>query len=240
MKTLIIIPTYNEKENIGRLLSTLQANEVNPDVLIVDDNSPDGTGDIVREIAGRNPRVNLLSREGKKGLGSAYIAGFQYALKNRYDYIFEMDADFSHSPLYLKDFMTEINNYDFVIGSRYVRGGKIEGWNMLRYLISYGGNLLARIILGGKIKDMTGGFRCYRRSVIESIDLETVLSEGYFFQVEVLYRILLQENFKGKEIPIVFENRSEGTSKMSGSIVKEALKNLWMIRKLRKEIPAAH
>ena len=233
MNALIILPTYNESENIEKLIEALLENEIKPDILVVDDNSPDGTGEIVKRIEDLTNRVKLISREGKLGLGSAYIEGFKYALKHNYDYIFEMDADFSHPPSKLRDFIRAIAEADFVIGSRYIDKGQIIGWNFWRYCISFGGNLLARLILKSKIKDMTSGFRCYKRNVLEALNFDKILSEGYFFQVEILYRILLL-GFKGKEIPILFKDRELGKSKMSGVILFEALRNLSKIRHLKK------
>ncbi|MGQ9720647.1 MAG: polyprenol monophosphomannose synthase [Candidatus Jordarchaeum sp.] len=233
MKTLVILPTYNESENIENIIEALLENEIKPDILVVDDNSPDDTGEIVKRIADITNRVKLLSREGKLGLGSAYIEGFKYALKHNYDYIFEMDADFSHNPQTLNDFIRAIEEVDFVIGSRYINKGQIIGWNFWRYFISFGGNLLARLLLKSRIKDMTSGFRCYRRKVLEALDFDEILSEGYFFQVEILYRILLL-GFKGREIPIVFKDREMGESKISVMILFEALRNLRRIRHLKK------
>lgn len=234
MKILIIIPTYNERDNIERLLNILLNHEARPDILVIDDNSPDGTHEIVkRMITGLNKdRLFLIKREAKLGLGSAYKLGFKYALENHYDVIFEMDADFSHSPEYISNFLEKIKSYDCVLGSRYIPGGKIIGWNFLRYFISFGGNLLSRFILKSKIKDMTSGFRCYKREVLEAIDYNSIISEGYFFQVEILYRILLH-GFEITEIPIIFVDREKGKSKMSGVIFWEALRNLFRIKRLR-------
>ncbi len=233
MRTLIIVPTYNERENIYKLIHTLLENEIHPDILVIDDNSPDGTGEIVNKITKKNERIKLISRNGKKGLGSAYIRGFHYALENSYDYIFEMDADFSHSPVFLKDFIREIQNHDFVVGSRYIKGGKIVGWNPVRYSISRGGNILSRIILRSPIKDMTSGYRCYRQNVLQTLDLDSIISEGYFFQVEILYRTLLA-NFNCVEIPITFTDRQLGKSKMSGGIFWEGIINLVKIKRIKR------
>jgi dolichol-phosphate mannosyltransferase len=239
MKTLIIIPTYNEKENIEKLINVLLENEIHPDILVIDDNSPDGTGEVVKKIATKNDRIKLIIRDGKKGLGSAYIRGFHYALENRYAYIFEMDADFSHSPDNLKDFIGEIQNHDVVVGSRYIKGGKIIGWNLIRYCISLGGNILSRTILRSPIKDMTSGYRCYKQKVLQVLALDSIISEGYFFQVEILYRTLLA-NFKCTEIPITFTDRQLGKSKMSGGIFWEGIINLLKIRRIKRYYSREH
>jgi len=220
MKTLIIIPTYNEIDNLRPLLTQIFSYAPETDVLIVDDNSPDGTGKLADEIRIENPQVNVLHRPGKQGLGTAYIAGFKYAIEHPYDAAFEMDADFSHDPRYLPDFLTAIENADLVIGSRYIPGGDTPNWSMLRRLISGGGNIFARLVLGVPVYDCTAGYRCYRREVIESIDLDTIQSQGYAFQVELAYRVM-QKGFKIVETPIVFMDRRVGKSKMSRKIVIE-------------------
>ncbi len=220
MKTLIIIPTYNELDNLRPLLSQIFSYAPETDILIVDDNSPDGTGELADEIQIENPQVNVLHRPGKKGLGTAYIAGFKYAIQHGYDAAFEMDADFSHDPRYLPDFLKAIENADLVIGSRYIPGGDTPNWSMLRRLISGGGNIFARLVLGIPVYDCTAGYRCYRREVLESIDLDTIQSQGYAFQVELAYRVM-QKGFKIVETPIVFMDRRVGKSKMSRKIVIE-------------------
>jgi dolichol-phosphate mannosyltransferase len=221
MKTLIIIPTYNEAENLRPLLEAIFSFVPATDILIVDDNSPDGTGELADAIAAEDGRVHVLHRAGKLGLGTAYIAGFKYAIAHGYDAAFEMDADFSHDPRYLPDFLKAIEHADLVIGSRYVRGGGTPNWSLVRRFISGGGNIFARFMLGIPVHDCTAGFRCYRREVLESIDLDTIQSQGYAFQVELAYRVM-QQGFKIVEIPIVFLDRRVGKSKMSRKIVLEA------------------
>ena len=221
MKTLIIIPTYNELENLRPLLQEIFSYAPETDVLIVDDNSPDGTGKLADEIHNENPQVHVLHRAGKLGLGTAYIAGFKYAVAHDYDAAFEMDADFSHDPRYLPNFLKAIEHADLVIGSRYIPGGGTPNWSFLRRFISGGGNIFARFMLGIPVQDCTAGFRCYRCQVLESIDLDTIQSQGYAFQVEMAYRVMRQ-GFKIVETPIVFMDRRIGKSKMSRKIVIEA------------------
>src|SRR5437764_1072536 len=237
MKTLIIIPTYNERENLAPLLEQIFAYTPDSDILIVDDNSPDGTGQLADEIHNENPRVSVLHRPGKLGLGTAYIAGFKYAIANGYDAAFEMDADFSHDPRYLPDFLTAIQDADLVIGSRYVPGGGTPNWSFLRRFISGGGNIFARFMLGIPVQDCTAGFRCYRRQVLESIDLDTIQSQGYAFQVEMAYRVMRQ-GFKIVETPIVFMDRRIGKSKMSRKIVIEAF--IYVLQARFGKKPPAH
>lgn len=220
MKTLIIIPTYNELENLRPLLTEVFSYAPDTDVLIVDDNSSDGTGKLADQIHEENPRVNVLHRAGKLGLGTAYIAGFKYAVAHNYEAAFEMDADFSHDPRYLPDFLKAIEDADLVIGSRYVDGGDTPDWSPLRKFISGGGNIFARFMLGIPVHDCTAGYRCYRREVLEEIDLDTIQSEGYAFQIEMVYRVS-KRGFKIVETPIVFMDRRVGKSKMSRKIVIE-------------------
>lgn len=220
MKTLIIIPTYNEKDNLRPLLKEIFTYAPTTDVLIVDDNSPDGTGQLADEIHDENPQALVMHRAGKLGLGTAYIAGFKYAIEHGYDAAFEMDADFSHNPQYLPDFLQKIRNAHLVIGSRYISGGGTPDWSLLRRFISGGGNIYTRILLGSKIHDWTAGFRCYRREALEAIDLDSVRSQGYAFQVEMAYRVL-RKGFRVEETPIVFKDRRVGTSKMSRKIFIE-------------------
>ncbi len=219
---LIIIPTYNESENLPLLLRGIFSHAPAVDVLIVDDNSPDGTGKLAEEFAQRDVRVHVLHRAGKLGLGTAYIAGFKYAIAHNYDAAFEMDADFSHDPRYLPDFLDAIQQADLVIGSRYIAGGDTPNWSLMRRLISGIGNAFARFMLGISVHDCTGGYRCYRRHVLQSIDLDSVRSRGYAFQIELTQRVLRQQ-FKIVETPIVFMDRRLGSSKMSRKIVIEAL-----------------
>src|SRR3989441_2514378 len=220
MKTLIIIPTYNELDNLRTLLQEIFSCVPNIDILIVDDNSPDGTGQLADEISGENPHVHVLHRAGKLGLGTAYIAGFKYAVAQNYDAAFEMDADFSHDPHYLPDFLKAIENADLVIGSRYIPGGNTPDWSPVRRFISGGGNIFARFMLGIPVHDCTAGYRCYRREVLENIDLDTIQSQGYAFQIELAYRVM-KHGFKIVETPIVFKDRRVGKSKMSRKIVIE-------------------
>jgi dolichol-phosphate mannosyltransferase len=222
MKTLIIIPTYNEAENLSPLLQAIFSYAPLTDVLIVDDHSPDGTGELADELQKKDVRIQVMHRAGKLGLGTAYLAGFKFALAHGYDAAFEMDADFSHDPRYLPDFLRAIEDADVVIGSRYIVGGGTPNWSALRRLISGSGNIFARLMLGIRIHDCTSGFRCYRRKVLESIDLDAVQSHGYAFQVELTYSVMMQE-FQMVETPIVFMDRRCGKSKMSHAIILEAL-----------------
>jgi dolichol-phosphate mannosyltransferase len=220
MKTLIIIPTYNEIENLPPLLKEIFSYAPEADILIVDDNSPDGTGELADKFHEENAQVHVLHRAGKLGLGTAYIEGFKYAIGHDYDTAFEMDADFSHDPKYLPDFLKAIENADLVIGSRYIPGGDTPNWTMIRRIISGGGNIFARFMLGIPVHDCTAGYRCYRRQVLESIDLDSIQSQGYAFQIELAYRVM-QHGFKIVETPIVFMDRRVGKSKMSRKIVIE-------------------
>ncbi|MBV9788547.1 MAG: polyprenol monophosphomannose synthase [Chloroflexi bacterium] len=226
---LVIIPTYNERENILALLPrVLDYPELS--VLVVDDGSPDGTGDLVAAEVERNPRVHLIRRAGKQGLGTAYVAGFRYALARDAEFIFEMDADFSHDPRYLPDLLHAAESaYDLVIGSRYVAGGGTTDWGLGRQLISRGGNVYARLILGLPLSDMTGGYRCYRRAALEAINLNGIRSNGYSFQIEMAYRVR-QAGLRVGEVPIIFPDRRVGASKMSKQIVFEALLNVVKLR----------
>ena len=229
MKTLIIIPTYNEIDNLTPLLKEIFSYAPETDILIVDDNSPDGTGDLADEIHQQNAQVQVLHRPGKLGLGTAYIEGFKHAIEHAYDVAFEMDAHFSHDPRYLPDFLKAIENADLVIGSRYIPGGDTPNWTMLRRLISGGGNIFARFMLGIPVHDCTAGYRCYRRKVLESIDLDTIQSQGYAFQIELVYRVM-QHGFKIVETPIVFKDRRVGKSKMSRKIVIEGFTYVFKAR----------
>ena len=227
MKTLIIIPTYNEYDNLRPLLEQIFTYAPASDILIVDDNSPDGTGKLADEIASQNPQVHVMHRAGKLGLGTAYIAGFKYAVEHQYDAAFEMDADFSHDPRYLPDFLKAIESADLVIGSRYVKGGGTPNWSLLRRFISGGGNIFARVMLGIPVRDCTAGYRCYRRTVLESLGLDTIESQGYAFQVELAYRVY-KRGFKIVETPIIFLDRRVGKSKMSRVIFLEGF--TWVVR----------
>lgn len=222
MKAMIVIPTYNEKENITRLIPEVLSQDPEVEVLVVDDNSPDGTGELVEGLTRENCRVHLLRRPDKMGLGTAYIAGFRYALaRPDITCIFEMDADFSHRPKYIPDFLIAVEFADVVIGSRYVPGGGVENWGVSRKVLSKGGSLFSRYMLGLPVQDCTGGFRCYRREVLEAIDFERISSEGFGFQVEMLHQCH-RKGFTIREIPIVFPDREQGTSKISKKIVLEA------------------
>lgn len=225
----VIIPTYNEHETIGALVAQV-LHYPRFRVLVVDDNSPDGTGALITSLQQHEPRLGLLSRPGKLGLGTAYLAGFRRALAEGAQYIFEMDADFSHDPAYLPHLLQAAEQrYDLVIGSRYVPGGGTTDWGLVRRLISRGGNLYAGIILGLPVVDSTGGFRCYRRRVLEQLELDAVRSNGYSFQIEMVYRTL-RAGFRVGETPIIFPDRRVGKSKMSRRIVLEALINVWRLR----------
>ena len=229
-RALVIVPTYNERENIRRLVDSVLKQDGRLELLIVDDGSPDGTGQIVAELEAADRRVHLLEREKKMGLGTAYIAGFRWALERDYQYILEMDADFSHDPAHLQQFLRAIENADLVLGSRYQQGRvTVVNWPITRLILSYSANLYARAVTGLPVWDATGGFKCFRRSVLEAIDLSRVRSNGYAFQIEMSFRAW-KRNFRIAEIPIVFVDRTEGTSKMSKSIVREAI---WMVWRLR-------
>lgn len=229
MKILIIIPTYNESENIGKLLPEVLEKDERIDILVVDDNSPDGTADIVRTMMQNEPRIHLLEREGKLGLGTAYVAGFKYALENGYDAVMEMDADFSHDPAEIPNFIRQMAEYDFIQGSRYIQGVNVINWPMSRLLLSYFANYYIRVITGMPVQDGTGGYRLIKREVLESIDLNKIKSNGYSFQVELLFKTY-RKKFKIKEIPIIFMDRVQGKSKMSKKIVREAIFMVWILR----------
>jgi dolichol-phosphate mannosyltransferase len=229
-RAVVIVPTYNERANIAKLIESVLAQDPRLDILIVDDGSPDGTGAIVEEIRQDSPRVNILHRPSKMGLGTAYLAGFRWALDAGYGLVFEMDADFSHDPGHLPSFLAAIDGADLVLGSRY-RNGKVTvvNWPIARLLLSYFANVYARWVTGLQLFDATGGFKLYRREVLEAIDLNAVRSNGYAFQIEVSFRAW-KKGFRIVEIPIVFTDRSEGESKMSRRIVWEAV---WMVWRLR-------
>ena len=229
-RALVIVPTYNERENIRPLIDSVLSKDARIDMLIVDDGSPDGTGAIVDEISAANSRVFALHRPSKLGLGTAYLEGFRWALERSYDYVFEMDADFSHNPDHLPEFLRRIEDADLVLGSRY-RNGRVTvvNWPMPRLLLSYAANIYARAITGLQLFDSTGGFKCFRRKVLETIDLSAVKSNGYAFQIEMSFRAW-KKGFRIAEIPIVFVDRTEGESKMSKRIVREAV---WMVWRLR-------
>lgn len=227
---LVIVPTYNESQNIPTLVRAVLDANPSLDILVVDDNSPDKTGDMVESIGRSEPRLHLLRRPGKMGLGTAYRDGFRWALARDYELILEMDADFSHSPSHLPELLAAAEKADFVLGSRYLDGKvTIVNWPMSRLLLSYGANIYARIITGMRLWDATGGFKCFHRRVLEAIDLGDVRSNGYAFQIEMSFRAM-RKGFKAIEIPIVFTDRTEGESKMSGHIVREAVFMVWRLR----------
>lgn len=229
-RALVVIPTYNEAPNLPNLVPQVLAQDPRLEVLVVDDASPDGTGRIADRLAQENPRVHALHREGKLGLGTAYIAGFRWAVERGYDYVFEMDADFSHDPAHLPAFLRAAANADLVLGSRYL-GGKVTvvNWPMGRLMLSYFANVYARWVTGLRIWDLTGGFKCFRSRVLQAIDLSRVRSNGYAFQIEMSVRAW-RKGFKLAEVPIVFVDRTEGQSKMNRRIVREAI---WMVPRLR-------
>ena len=229
MKALVVIPTYNERENLTELLRQIFAQGLSLEVLIIDDNSPDGTGAVADELSGVDSRVHVMHRAAKMGLGSAYVAGFRYALERDYDAVFEMDADFSHNPESLPVFLRELENADRVVGSRYLHGVTVVNWPLKRLVLSYGANVYSRVITGIPIKDLTGGFKCFRRLVLESVDLSRVRSDGYGFQIEMNYKAW-RKGFRIREIPILFVDRRAGESKMNQRIVWEAA---WMVWRLR-------
>ncbi len=228
---VVCLPTYNERENLEPMVRALGAHGVR--VLVVDDNSPDGTGQVAEELkATFAPRVDVLHRAGKGGLGTAYVAGFRYALEREYDYVFEMDADFSHDPAHLPKFLEAIQEYDVVLGSRYLEGRvTVVNWPIGRLLLSYFANIYARKVTGLPVADATGGFKCFRREVLEAIALDKVESNGYAFQIEMSFRAW-KMGFRIAEIPIIFVDRDVGESKMSKKIVREAVWRVWQLRLL--------
>lgn len=223
-KRLIIVATYNEKGNIEKLLNEIFTITPDVNVLVIDDNSPDKTYEIVEKLSNSKykDKLFLMKRSGKLGLGTAYIAGFNWGIERKYDIIMHMDADFSHNPRYIPEFFEAIKTNDLVLGSRYIKGGGVVNWDFKRKLISMGGSLYSRTILGLKTRDLTGGFKCFRRKVLETIDVNNLKSTGYSFQVETTYKTFIN-GFKIKEIPIIFEDRVVGQSKMSSGIFLEAL-----------------
>jgi dolichol-phosphate mannosyltransferase len=229
-KALVIVPTYNEITNIPQLVPQILEQDRRFEILIVDDGSPDGTGDLADQMAEADPRLHVIHRARKLGLGTAYIAGFKWALERDYSYILEMDADFSHDPKHLTEFLEAAQSADLVLGSRYL-GGRVTvvNWPIARLVLSYAANIYARVITGLKVYDATGGFKCFRRVVLESIDLDAVGSNGYAFQIEMSFRAW-RKGFTIAEIPIVFVDRTDGTSKMSGTIVREAIWRVWGLR----------
>lgn len=235
-KVLIIVPTYNEFDNIKIILEQIYAQQQivaqkSIHVLVVDDNSPDGTANLVKSLQSElyHDNLHLIKREGKQGLGTAYIAGFKWAIKNNYDYVFEMDADLSHNPKYLPDFLEKIKTSDLVLGTRYMKGGGVINWGKHRILISKGGNLYSKLILGLPFRDLTGGYKCFSIEVLKTINLDSIISNGYAFQIELTYRAYLR-GFKISETPIVFHDRIAGKSKLSNNVFTEAVKNIIILR----------
>jgi len=228
-RALIIIPTYNELENIQSIIPEVLSQDPRIEVLVVDDNSPDGTADAVKGMMKEEPRIHLLERERKMGLGTAYVAGFKYAIENNYDFVFEMDADFSHDPGALPGFLEAIEEYDLVLGSRYIQGVNVINWPMKRLLLSYFANQYTRIVTGLPVRDATGGFKCFRVEVLKAIDLDQVRSNGYSFQIEMSFKAW-KKGFRIHEIPIIFMDRRVGISKMSKKIVREAVTMVWRLR----------
>ena len=228
-RALVVVPTYNERTNVPLLVPAILIQDPRLEVLVVDDNSPDGTGQLADDLAKNDARVHVLHRPVKQGLGKAYIAGFTWALERGYDYVFEMDADFSHDPRFLPEFLRAIETADLVVGSRYKSGVNVINWPMSRLLLSIGANQYARVVTGLPIADSTGGFKCFRRQVLEAIELDRVRSNGYAFQIEMTFRAW-KKGFRIAEIPIVFTDRVEGQSKMNRKIVREAIWMVWWLR----------
>jgi dolichol-phosphate mannosyltransferase len=228
-KAVVVIPTYNEAQNVKRLIPEIFKHVPQIHILFVDDNSPDGTADIIKKQMEQNPNVHLLQRAEKNGLGRAYIDGFKVALDMGFEYIFEMDADFSHDPKELPNFLKEMDDYDLVIGSRYIKGVNVINWPLKRLLLSYFANVYTRVITGIPIRDCTGGFKCFRRQVLEAIDFRRIKSNGYAFQIELNYKAW-KKGFRIKEIPIIFVDRVYGESKLSRRIMWEAVFLVWKLR----------
>ncbi|OFZ19602.1 MAG: dolichyl-phosphate beta-D-mannosyltransferase [Bdellovibrionales bacterium GWB1_55_8] len=230
MRSLIIVPTYNEIENLEALSSAVFSHiPAEVDLLVVDDGSPDGTGKLAEQLASSNPRLHVLHRAKKMGLGTAYVAGFKWGMEREYDAFIEMDADFSHDPTYLPRMLELLGKYDFVIGSRYVSGGGTKNWGLGRKILSRGGSFYSRRLLGAPIRDFTGGFNGWKKNVLEKVEFESLRSDGYSFQIELKYRAFLQK-FSFIEFPIIFEDRKVGKSKMNRRIVVEALGRVWGFR----------
>ena len=229
MKGLVIVPTYNEAENIPQLVPRVLGQDPGLEMLVVDDNSVDGTGNLIEDLMKTEPRLHCLHRPGKMGLGTAYVDGFRYALERDYELIFEMDADLSHNPDSLPAFLEAIEDADLVIGSRYLNGVTVVNWPLSRLILSYGANLYTRIITWMPVKDATGGFKCFRRETLERIDLSRVHSDGYGFQIEMNFKVW-RKGLRVKEIPILFVDRRVGVSKMNGRIIREAMGLVWKLR----------
>ncbi|MDP2360837.1 MAG: polyprenol monophosphomannose synthase [bacterium] len=228
-RVLVIIPTYNEAENLEALSAQVLGQDPRLEILVVDDGSPDGTGRLADRLAEREPRLMVLHRPGKLGLGTAYVTGFRWAIARGYDAVCEMDADFSHDPIVLKEFLRQIEDCDLVIGSRYKTGINVVNWPLSRLLLSYGASLYTRWITGMPVRDATSGYKCFRRSTLEQLDLERVHSGGYSFQIEINFMVW-RKGLSIREVPIIFVDRLQGHSKMSKAIVREAI---WMVWKLK-------
>jgi dolichol-phosphate mannosyltransferase len=231
MKAMVVVPTYNERENLEELIPRVLGQRQGLEVLVVDDGSPDGTGEYADSVAAEDPRVHVLHRPGKMGLGSAYVKGFQYALTKDVDLVIQMDADFSHDPDVIPTLIDSVADHDVAVGSRYITGANVVNWPLRRLFLSYFANVYTHIITGLPLRDSTGGFKCFRRKVLEEIELETIRSDGYSFQIEINFRCW-RKGFSIVEIPIVFVDRHSGTSKMSRRIVWEAM---WLVWRLRLE-----
>lgn len=228
-RSLVVIPTYNEADNIPTLIPAVLSQAPDVEVLIVDDSSPDGTAAVTRKMMESDPRIHMLERKAKMGLGSAYVEGFKFAIKHSYECVFEMDADFSHSPNEIPNFLEKSERFDLVLGSRYVNGVRVLNWPIRRLILSFAANVYTRIVTGMPLHDATGGFKCFRRKVLETIDLDSVKSNGYAFQIEMSYKAW-KNGFKVTEIPITFHDRRSGESKMSRDIVYEAFFMVWKLR----------
>jgi len=232
MRLLIIIPTYNEIENIEQLISEIFSNSPKADILVIDDNSPDGTGKIVENISNKNPSVHLMKRKGKLGVASAFLEGFSWGIAKNFDAMLAMDADFSHNPVYIPSMLKEIDNADLVIGSRNIQGGGIENRTFIRNLLTKFGSIYCRMILKCPVKDFTGGYNMWRKETLEKINMSSVVSGGYSFQIEMKYKAY-KKGCRIKEIPIIFPDRKKGKSKMSGNFMIKALRDVWKIKKLK-------
>ena len=228
-QAVVVVPTYNEYENVERLVKAIFDYQPEIHILFVDDSSPDGTGELIKKMQSKSKQIHLLERTQKEGLGRAYIAGFKVALEKGFQYIFEMDADFSHNPKELPNFLKAIEENDLVLGSRYIHGVNVVNWPLKRLLLSYYANVYTRIITGLPIRDATGGFKCFRRNVLETIDLDTIRSNGYGFQIELSFKAW-RKGFRIKEIPIIFIDREFGESKLSKNIMWEAMFLVWKLR----------
>jgi dolichol-phosphate mannosyltransferase len=228
-KILVVTPTYNEADNIERFIAEVLRQHDSIDILIVDDSSPDGTAAIVKRLQSTNKRIYIIERPGKMGLGTAYVEGFKFAIQRQYDFVFEMDADFSHNPDEIPNFVKKADEADLVLGSRYTNGVRVVNWPIRRLILSYGANLYTRLITGMPIKDATSGFKCFRRKVLEAINLDRIHSNGYAFQIEMTFKAW-NKKFKVVEHPIIFVDRRSGVSKMSKKIVYEAVLMVWKLK----------